>query len=156
MNFFPSVDAENTKVVIYARGNLSIKEKDDLVKKVEDKILNIQKNNNEFRSIYTTSGNVSNRQESSDDVIGFIDIEFTDWDLRRKADSIIDEIRQSTEGIAGIKVETRTQRAGPPGGKPIEINLASDDASLIPAEMEKIKNYLSKLENIRDLEDSSQ
>ena len=155
VNFFPSVDAENTKVVIYARGNLSIKEKDDLVKKVEDKILNIQKNNNEFRSIYTTSGNVSNRQESSDDVIGFIDIEFTDWDLRRKADLIIDEIRQSTEGIAGIKVETRTQRAGPPGGKPIEINLASDDASLIPAEMEKIKNYLSKLENIRDLEDSS-
>ena len=155
VNFFPSVDAENTKVVIYARGNLSIKEKDDLVKKVEDKILNIQKNNNEFRSIYTTSGNVSNRQESSEDVIGFIDIEFTDWDLRRKADSIIDEIRQSTEGIAGIKVETRTQRAGPPGGKPIEINLASDNASLIPAEMEKIKNYLSKLENIRDLEDSS-
>ena len=155
VNFFPSVDAENTKVVIYARGNLSIKEKDDLVKKVEDKILNIQKNNNEFRSIYTTSGNVSNRQESSEDVIGFIDIEFTDWDLRRKADSIIDEIRQSTEGIAGIKVETRTQRAGPPGGKPIEINLASDDASLIPAEMEKIKNYLSQLENIRDLEDSS-
>ena len=155
VNFFPSVDAENTKVVIYARGNLSIKEKDDLVKKVEDKILNIQKNNNEFRSIYTTSGNVSNRQESSEDVIGFIDIEFTDWDLRRKADSIIDEIRQSTEGIAGIKVETRTQRAGPPGGKPIEINLASDDASLILAEMEKIKNYLSKLENIRDLEDSS-
>ena len=155
VNFFPSVDAENTKVVIYARGNLSIKEKDDLVKKVEDKILNIQKNNNEFRSIYTTSGNVSNRQESSEDVIGFIDIEFTDWDLRRKADSIIDEIRQSTEGIAGIKVETRTQRAGPPGGKPIEINLASDDASLILAEMEKIKNYLSELENIRDLEDSS-
>jgi len=155
VNFFPSVDSENTKVVIYARGNLSIKEKDDLVIKVEDKILNIQKNNNEFRSIYTTSGNVSNRQESSEDVIGFIDIEFTDWDLRRKADSIIDEIRQSTEGIAGIKVETRTQRAGPPGGKPIEINLASDDASLIPAEMEKIKNYLSKLENIRDLEDSS-
>ena len=155
VNFFPSVDAENTKVVIYARGNLSIKEKDDLVKKVEDKILNIQKNNNEFRSIYTTSGNVSNRQESSDDVIGFIDIEFTDWDLRRKADSIIDEIRRSTEDIAGIKVETRTQRAGPPGGKPIEINLASDNAILIPAEMEKIKNYLSKLENIRDLEDSS-
>ena len=155
VNFFPSVDAENAKVVIYARVNLSIKEKDDLVKKVEDKILNIQKNNNEFRSIYTTSGNVSNRQESSEDVIGFIDIEFTDWDLRRKADSIIDEIRQSTEGIAGIKVETRTQRAGPPGCKPIEINLASDDASLIPAEMEKIKNYLSKLENIRDLEDSS-
>ena len=155
VNFFPSVEAQNTKIVIYARGNLSIKEKDDLVKKVENEVIGIQKDNNEFRSIYTTSGNVSNRQESSEDVIGFIDIEFVDWDERRKADLIISEIRKSTEGIAGIKVETRTQRAGPPGGKPIEINLASDNASLIPAEMEKIKNYLSKLENIRDLEDSS-
>ena len=155
VNFFPSVDAENTKVVIYARGNLSIKEKDNLVKEVENKILKIQKNNDEFRSIYTTSGNVSNRQESSEDVIGFIDIEFADWDKRRKADLIIDEIRASTQGIAGIKVETRTQRAGPPGGKPIEINLASDNASLIPAEMKKIKNYLSQLDEIRDLEDSS-
>ena len=126
-----------------------------MVKEVENKILKIQKNNDEFRSIYTTSGNVSNRQESSEDVIGFIDIEFADWDKRRKADLIIDEIRASTQGIAGIKVETRTQRAGPPGGKPIEINLASDNASLIPAEMEKIKNYLSQLDEIRDLEDSS-
>ncbi|MAV82959.1 MAG: MFS transporter [Pelagibacteraceae bacterium] len=155
VNFFPRVDADNSKIVIYARGNLSIDEKDILVRDVEDKILKIQKTNNEFKSIYTTSGNVSNRQETSEDVIGFIDIEFKDWDKRRKANLIIDEIREATKDMPGIKVETRTLRAGPPGGKPIEINLSSDNLELLPKEMTKIKTYLSKLQNIKDLEDSS-
>ena len=86
MIFFPSVEAENTKVIVYATGNLSVIEKDQLVRNVEQKIIQLQTQNNEFESIYTTSGNVSNRQESSPDIIGFIDIEFKDWDERRKAE----------------------------------------------------------------------
>ena len=70
--FFPSVEAENTKVIIYATGNLSVLEKDRLVAKVEQQVLKLQKTNNEFDSIYTTSGNVENRQESSPDIIGSV------------------------------------------------------------------------------------
>ena len=154
VTFFPSVEAENTKVVVYATGNLSVIEKDQLVRSVENKIIELQKNNNEFESIYTTSGNVSNRQESSPDIIGFINIEFKDWDKRRKADILISEIREATSSIPGIKVETRTQRAGPPGGKPIEINLTSNDPSVTIAEVKKIENYLSTFEGLKDLESS--
>ena len=60
VTFFPSVEAENTKVIIYATGNLSVLEKDRLVAKVESQVLNLQKKNNEFESVYTTSGNVEN------------------------------------------------------------------------------------------------
>ena len=119
--FFPSVEAENTKVIIYATGNLSVLEKDQISSKkrrvTSIKLIQIQTKNNEFESVYTTSGNVENRQESSPDIIGFIDIEFKDWDKRRKADVIISEIREETSTIPGIKVETRTLRAGPPRGK---------------------------------------
>ena len=152
--FFPSVEAENTKVIIYATGNLSVKEKDQLVGKVERQIIDLQNSNNEFESIYTTSGNVSNRQESSPDIIGFIDIEFKDWDKRRKADILISEIRSVTSSIPGIKVETRTQRAGPPRGKPIEINLTSSDPNLTINEVEKIQDYLLNISGLKDLETS--
>ncbi len=152
--FFPSVEAENTKVIIYATGNLSVKEKDQLVGKVEKKVLEIQNKNNEFKSIYTTSGNVSNRQESSPDIIGFIDIEFKDWDKRRKSEDMISEIRESTSTIAGIKVETRTQRAGPPRGKPIEINVVSSDPNLTIKEVKRIQDYLAKMSGLKDLETS--
>jgi multidrug efflux pump len=154
VTFFPSVEADNTKVIVYATGNLSVKEKDLLVGKVEKKIIDIQNNNNEFKSIYTTSGNVSNRQESSPDIIGFIDIEFKDWDKRRKSDLMISEIREATSTIAGIKVETRTQRAGPPRGKPIEINLVSSDPNLTIKEIKRIEKYLSNISGLKELETS--
>ena len=152
--FFPSVEAENTKVVIYATGNLSVLEKDQLVAKVENEILKLQIKNNEFESIYTTSGNVSNRGESSNDIIGFITIEFNDWDKRRKADVIISEIREVTGSIPGIKVETRTQRAGPPRGKPIEIDLTSVDHNLTIQEIKKIENFMMSISGLKDVESS--
>ena len=152
--FFPSVEAENTKVIVYATGNLSVIEKDQLVRNVEQKIIQLQTQNNEFESIYTTSGNVSNRQESSPDIIGFIDIEFKDWDKRRKADVLISEIRDATSTIPGIKVETRTQRAGPPRGKPIEINLTSNDPAITISEVKRIREYLSNIQGLKDLETS--
>ena len=152
--FFPSVEAENTKVVIYATGNLSILEKDQLVAKVENEILKLQMKNNEFESIYTTSGNVSNRRESSNDIIGFISIEFNDWDKRRKADVMISEIRDVTSSIPGIKVETRTQRAGPPRGKPIEIDLTSVDHNLTIQEIKKIENFMMNISGLKDIESS--
>ncbi len=154
VTFFPSVEAENTKVIIYATGNLSVLEKDRLVAKVESQVLNLQKKNNEFESVYTTSGNVENRQESSPDIIGFIDIEFKDWDKRRKAETIISEIRQETSSIPGIKVETRTLRAGPPRGKPIEINLTSSDPKITVQELKRIEKYLSSISGLKDLETS--
>ena len=154
VTFFPSVEAENTKVIIYATGNLSVLEKDRLVAKVETKVLNLQQKNNEFESVYTTSGNVENRQESSPDIIGFIDIEFKDWDKRRKADTIISELRKETSTIPGIKVETRTLRAGPPRGKPIEINLTSLDPKITVQELKRIEKYLSSISGLKDLETS--
>ena len=40
--FFPSVEAENTKVIVYATGNLSVIEKDQLVRNVEQKLSNFK------------------------------------------------------------------------------------------------------------------
>ena len=59
---------------------------------------------------------------------------------RRKADVIISEIREVTSTIPGIKVETRTQRAGPPRGKPIEINLTSNDPAITISEVKEFRN----------------
>ena len=66
IEFFPEVEPDLSKIVIYARGNLSVEEKNDYVTRVENIILDIQKNNNEFKNIYSISGNVSDQSEDSD------------------------------------------------------------------------------------------
>ena len=63
---------KTSKIVVYARGNLSVEEKNDYVARVENIILDIQKSNNEFKNIYSISGNVSEQSEDSEDFIGSI------------------------------------------------------------------------------------
>ncbi len=78
VEFFPEIEPELAKIVVYARGNLSAEEKRNYVTKVEDIILNIQSINNEFKSIYALSGNISDQSETSEDFIGSISLEYND------------------------------------------------------------------------------
>ena len=54
----------------------------------------------------------------SEDVIGEIQITFVDWEQRRPADEILDEIRARTADLAGIVVEPQTEDPGVTQGKP--------------------------------------
>ena len=51
VEFFPSVEPDLAKIVVFARGNLSVEEKKEYVGRVESIILQIQNRNNEFKSI---------------------------------------------------------------------------------------------------------
>jgi len=127
VEFFPSVEPDLAKIVVFARGNLSVEEKKDYVGRVENIILQIQNRNNEFKSIYSLSGNVSEQSEGSEDFIGSISLEYNDWNKRRPSKIILDEILNDSKSIKGIKVETREQQGGPSAGKPVNIKLTSND-----------------------------
>ena len=152
--FFPEVEPELAKIVVYARGNLSAKEKRDYVSRVENIILKIQSKNNEFKNIYALSGNISDQSEASEDFIGSISIEYNDWDKRRKSKVILNEILNKTKTIKGIKVESREQEGGPPTGKPINIKLTSPNKSLLLSESYRLKKFIDSYPELINIEDN--
>ena len=154
VEFFPEVEPELAKIVIYARGNLSVNEKKDYVSGVEKIILEIQNKNNEFKNIYALSGNISDQSESSEDFIGSISLEYKDWDQRRKSKIILDEIINKTKSIKGIKVESREQAGGPPTGKPINIKLTSSNKKLLLTESLKLKEFINNYPELINIEDN--
>ena len=154
VEFFPSVEPDLAKIVVFARGNLSVEEKKDYVGRVENIILQIQNRNNEFKSIYSLSGNVSEQSESSEDFIGSISLEYNDWNKRRPSLVILDEILNATKSIKGIKVETREQEGGPSGGKPINIKLTSSNKNLLIFESEKLKRFIDNYPDLMNIEDN--
>ena len=99
VEFFPDVEPDLAKIVVYARGNLSVEEKKDYVSRVENIILKIQSENQEFANIYSLSGNVSEQSEGSEDFIGSISLEYNDWDKRRKSKVILAEILNKAKTI---------------------------------------------------------
>ncbi|MBI04481.1 MAG: MFS transporter [Pelagibacteraceae bacterium] len=154
VEFFPSVEPDLAKIVVFARGNLSVEEKKDYVGRVENIILQIQNRNNEFKSIYSLSGNVSEQSEASEDFIGSISLEYNDWNKRRPSLVILDEILTATKSIKGIKVETREQEGGPSAGKPVNIKLTSSNKNLLLLESEKLKKFIDNYPDLMNIEDN--
>lgn len=153
--FFPSVEPKIASVLVHARGNLSIYENDALVKEVEKRILELD----EFDSVYartgTASGGISIGGEMAPDVIGQITLEFKDWQERRPAFEILQDIRDRTSDIAGIYVEPREQEEGPPSGKAVQIQLSSRHPELLPDARLHIYKGLEEVGGMVDYEDDA-
>ncbi len=151
VEFFPEVEPENAIVLVRARGNLSVYEKDRLVAEVEQRVLQLD----EFDSVYTRSGgNDRGGEDIPEDTIGQITLEFADWQERRPADAILAEIRARTRDLAGIIVETRKQESGPPVGKPVALQLSSRMPELLDTAVVHVRAGFAEIGDLIDIEDS--
>jgi len=149
------VEPEQASLQIHARGNLSIFERDTLVQEVEDIVLELNRETGEFDSIYSRSQSQrGNQDEEAEDVIGIVQLEFADWQTRRTADEILTDIRVRGERLAGIRIEPRKQESGPPVGKPVQIRLTSRDPDLIAPAAGIVRDKLSSIDGLIDVEDS--
>lgn len=148
--FFPNVEPDTGQVLIHARGNTSLAEKDRLVRAVESRILDIEG----LTTIYSRVGAAQRGDENvTEDVIGSIQFEFVDWQERRPAGEIMDEARERTADIPGIKVEVTVPQAGPPTGKPVQVQLSSVFPDALNEAARRVAGELAKYPEIRDLDD---
>ncbi len=150
LEFFPEVEPEFGLIQIQARGDLSIYEKDKIVRKVEDQISGMK----EIRSVYARSFNKENRKDTAADVIGTIQLEFLNWDERRPAVQIFNEMRELTSGIPGVKLEFRKSKDGPGAGKPIHLEFNAYDFSRVPPAVKKIRQLMEDQGGYVDIEDN--
>lgn len=151
VEFFPDVEPDQAVLQVHARGNLSVHEKNDLVAEVEARILDMR----ELETVYTRTGDMGEAgQDFAADVIGFVQIEFVPWDQRRPASDILEEIRRRTADLAGVTVEPRKAEAGPPVGKPIDLEIAAPDQAMLDAAVAKVRAGLEALPGLVDVEDT--
>ncbi|MEX0694951.1 MAG: efflux RND transporter permease subunit [Rhodospirillales bacterium] len=149
VEFFPEVEPELAKLQVRARGNLSAWEKNDLMKEVEGRILDVSG----IRSTYTRVGQ-NDRSEEAEDIIGEITLEFEEWYLRRKADAILDEVNDRTRDLAGIFVDRRKAEAGPQTGKDIQVELSSRNPALLAPAVARLRTFMEQVGDFENIEDS--
>jgi multidrug efflux pump len=150
VEFFPSVEPDYGQVIVHGRGNLSLDEKNRAVAEVEKRVLTFKG----LKTVYTRIGEQPRGLgELTEDTIGVIQFEFDDWRARPTAHLIMDEMRTRTADIPGILVEVTAPRAGPPTGKPIQVQLSALDPAALPAAAKKVAALLAQRSDIRDLDD---
>jgi multidrug efflux pump len=156
VEFFPAVEPEVAVVQVRARGNLSYYEQDSLLKEVEDRILALDarhEGEHWFDTVYARSGDGAGGNEASEDVIGTVQLEYADWQMRPPASEIEKRILADTADLAGIHVEVRAEEAGPPQGKDIQIQLRSYYPELLDETATILVNGLQEMGGMYNFED---
>jgi len=113
MIFFPDVEPTSVTMVVRSHGDLSIHEKDQIMRDIEHRVLPIE----DIESLYTRTG--------GKDSVGSFQVNLRDWQFRRPADEIVAEIEQFTADMAGVEIETRKNSPGPQSGKDLVLELSS-------------------------------
>lgn len=150
VEFFPNVEPDYGLLYVHARGNLSIDEKDQLVRQAEDRILGWPG----IKTVYTRSGKAGGQgNDVAADVVGVIQYEFVDWRHRKPANDILADLRKVMVGIPGVEVEVSVPQAGPPTGKAIQVRLSATDPANLPAAAREVAAKLRAMPNAIDVDD---
>lgn len=148
VEFFPNIEPESANLEIRARGDLSLDEKDALVKQVELQLLGTPELKSIVTTSYATPGN-----NASPDSIGSISLEFIDWDKREPASVILDRIRERTKQIPGIEVNAEKEQGGPQSGADIQLQLTSNYSEALYLAADEISKKLLAREEIVTVND---
>jgi len=148
VEFFPNIEPDVANLEIHARGNLSLKEKDALVHKVE----NLLVGNPNLKTLIATTFDSPGNTDAADS-IGKISMEFIDWSQREPANEILKQIRQKTAQIPGILVTTEVQQDGPQSGADIQLELSSDYSQPLNEAADLISQQLRSQSSIISVED---
>ncbi|HEX4078736.1 MAG TPA: efflux RND transporter permease subunit [Rhizomicrobium sp.] len=148
--FFVQTDPTEATVLVSARGNLSAYEKRALVMSVERRVENVEG----VDYIYANSGGNPSSLNTPVDNIGRITVELKPYGQRRRGDVILEEIRERTASIPGLKIEVRKPDSGPATGKDIMIDASSDNYAALLQTTDKIRRHLDGMTTLRDVEDT--
>ena len=151
VEFFPKIEPEQAQVQVLARGDLSAKERDLLVKETENSILPVAG----VRDFYAQSfrGGGSGRQEARD-AVGTIRTVFDDWQQREKANVVIADMRSRLAQLAGADISILKQQQGPGSAKPIKMEIIGLSLDELGAATSDLISRMNSLGGFVDITDS--
>ncbi len=178
--FFVESEPEQAIVYVRARGNLSIEQKDALVRAAEEVVLAHPGVRNAFAfSGESGLNNNTGGAQPPKDTIGQVQLETIAWNDRpdTKApwftipflgytvmsnikspafdgDVIIDELTAQLEQIPGIKVEILAQARGPASAKPVHLRLKGDNWETLTASVDTVRAKFDATPGLTLVEDT--
>ncbi|MDH5904707.1 efflux RND transporter permease subunit [Vibrio splendidus] len=141
--FFPEVDPPFFNVKVRSHGDLSIQEKDVIMRDIELVMLN----HDEFDTVYTRTG--------GDDQIGLISITPVDWQYRRSVKAIIEELKVHTDQYAGVEIEYKFPDAGPPVENDLVIELSAKTPEQLNQAAKIVRNWADGNQALTNISDTA-
>ncbi|WP_298431160.1 efflux RND transporter permease subunit [uncultured Jannaschia sp.] len=179
VEFFVESELENANVYVRARGNLSLDEKDELLRRAEAIVLATPGIQSAFS--FAGDGGLSSggpgAAGGASDTIGQIQIEMVPWEDRPTVpepwfdifgftvntqvvdpafdgDRIADELLAELRELPGVKVDLSAQDRGPAQGKPVHLRLKGENWDELQAATRDTVALFSGTPGLIDVEDT--
>ena len=178
MEFFAATEPEQAIVYVRARGNLSLSEKDAIVKRVEEVVLTQPGVDNAFAfagegGLNANTGGATGPR----DTIGQIQVELIPWEDRPTTsedtelwgfipwtstevaalydgDYVIAQLEERLAGIPGIFTEILTLSGGPASAKPVHLRLKGDNPADLETAALMARAHFEETVALTDIEDT--
>ncbi|EBA11434.1 efflux RND transporter permease subunit [Roseobacter sp. CCS2] len=160
VEFFVESEPEQAIVYVRARGNLSLQEKDDLVRQAEEIVLA----HPGVITAFSFAGDGGLNTDASGastpgDSIGQVQLETIPWEDRAgiaelDGDVVLAELQAQLNTIPGIETEILAQSRGPASGKPVHLRLKSDDFEELRAATNTARAQFDQTPGLITIEDS--
>ncbi|MDJ1009495.1 MAG: efflux RND transporter permease subunit [Paracoccaceae bacterium] len=169
VEFFVESEPEQAIVYVRARGNMSLNEKDDIVRQVEDVILATEGIDNAFAFAGAGGLNANTGGASSPlDTIGQIQIEMIQWEDRAAyaaardgvtfeeldGDVVIARLQAELDRLPGIETEVLNLAQGPASGKPVHLRISGENWEDLLAATATARQRFEETPALVDIEDS--
>jgi len=160
VEFFVETEPEQGIIYVRARGNLSLAQKDDLVRQVEE----IAIAEEGLSSVFAFAGDGGLNTNTAGqgpprDAIGQIQFELAHWRDRQgkphlTGQAILDRLQAEFAQLPGIYAEFLIASGGPAGAKPVHLRLTGEDFAELDTAVETVRAQFSDTPGLFDLEDT--
>ena len=157
VEFFVETDPERAIAYIQARGNLSVYEKDNIMKEAEQLIIGVEGVNSVFAFAGDGGLDQFNPSGPPGDTIGQIQIELTAWDKRSvglKGKDILVTLQDRLNTIPGIRSEIREQEMGPGSSKPVHLRIKGNDFDALTKSANTVREKFENTKGLIKIEDN--
>jgi len=160
VEFFVESEPEQAIVYVLARGNLSLNEKDDLLRQAEQVVIGHPGIATAF-SFAGEGGLDSNTggSQAPKDLIGQVQFETIPWEERAlrpelDGDIVIAELTEQLSNIPGIQIEVLSLDRGPASGKPVHLRFKGDRFDDLVAATAMARDHFNTVPGLVLIEDT--
>ena len=160
VEFFVESEPEQAIVYVLARGNLSLTEKDAIMKQAEEIVLDHPGVLTAFA--FAGEGGLDSNTggaQAPKDSIGQVQLETIPWEDRAlqpelDGDIVISELTEELSQIPGVKIEILAQARGPASAKPVHLRLKGNDFDDLITATELARDHFDKTPGLTLIEDT--
>jgi multidrug efflux pump len=160
VEFFVESETEQAIIYVRARGNLSLNEKDALLRQAEKLVLATEGVDSVFAFAGAGGLNSNNGGARAPlDTVGQMQVEMIPWADRAgvaelDGDLVMERVMAKLAKLPGLQMEALSQSRGPASGKPLHLRVKSDDFTQIEQAIATLRARFEETTGVIDIEDT--